>query len=41
MKTGTKIYNKVEELSLGNISAIYNTNKPKYANNIKRIIDYG
>lgn len=34
MKTGTENYSKVEvlnlELNLGNISVIYNTNKPKY-----------
>lgn len=45
MKTGTENYSKVEvlnlELNLGNISVIYNTNKPKYINNVKRIIDYG
>ena len=45
MKTGTENYSKVEvlnlELNLGNISVIYNTNKPKYTNNVKRIIDYG
>lgn len=41
MKTGTENYSKVEELSLGNISVIYNINKSKYANNIKRINDFG
>lgn len=41
MKTGTENYSKVVVLSLGDIGVIYNTNKPKYTNNIKRIIDYG
>lgn len=41
MKTGAENYSKVVILSLGDIGVIYNTNKPKYTNNIKRIIDYG
>lgn len=41
MKTGIENYSKVEVLSLGDIGVIYNINKPKYTNNIKRIIDYG
>lgn len=37
MKTGTD-YSKVKELSLGDIGVICNINKPKYTNNVKRII---
>lgn len=40
MKTGTD-YSKVKELSLGDIGVICNINKPKYTNNVKRIIDSG
>lgn len=41
MKTGTENYSKVVVLSLGDIGVIYNINKSKYANNIKRINDFG
>lgn len=41
MKTGTENYSKVEELNLGDINVICNINKPRYTNNVKRIIDSG
>lgn len=41
MKTGTENYTKVEKLSLGDINVVHNIHKPKYTNNVKRVIDYG
>ena len=41
MKTGTENYSKVEELNLGDVNVMCNIHKPKYTNDIKRVIDYG
>ena len=41
MKIDTENYSKVEEISLGDVNIICSTHKPKYTNNVKRVIDYG